>query len=150
MYFAISLWQIFMSQSCRFDETWTVDHSLNFNTGNATLLQPFRSSHKTFFCSTSGLYLPKENTRLSLFRAHVFMTGATTWTDRIFAFRRCLISIAQTGNVLDPKKMRLWSLPKNDLHVPLGFVTQRLEATIPYNLQYITRSWCCSRRASAM
>ena len=28
--------------------------------------------------------------------------------------------IAQTGNVLDPKKMKFWSLPENVLHVPLG------------------------------
>lgn len=29
--------------------------------------------------------------------------------------------IAQTGNVLDPRKMKFWSLPENVLHVPLGF-----------------------------
>jgi hypothetical protein len=28
--------------------------------------------------------------------------------------------IAQTGNVLDPRKMKFWSLPENILHVPLG------------------------------
>jgi hypothetical protein len=28
--------------------------------------------------------------------------------------------IAQTGNVLDPRKMKFWSLPENVLHVPLG------------------------------
>lgn len=28
--------------------------------------------------------------------------------------------IAQTGNVLDPGKMKFWSLPENVVHVPLG------------------------------
>ena len=27
--------------------------------------------------------------------------------------------IAQTGNVLDPRKMKFWSLPENDLRIPL-------------------------------
>jgi hypothetical protein len=26
--------------------------------------------------------------------------------------------IMQTGNVLDPKKMKFWSLPENDLYIP--------------------------------
>ena len=28
--------------------------------------------------------------------------------------------IARTGNVLDPSKMKFWSLPEYALHVPLG------------------------------
>ena len=28
----------------------------------------------------------------------------------------------QTGNVLDPEKMKFWSLPEDALHAPLGFI----------------------------
>ncbi|KAF8227056.1 hypothetical protein L208DRAFT_1406105 [Tricholoma matsutake] len=59
---------------------------------------------------------------------HAFMTRRSDNVDNLnLRFKEMPIDveirdrfIAQTGNVLDPGKMKFWSLPENVVHVPLG------------------------------
>jgi Fe-S-cluster formation regulator IscX/YfhJ len=59
---------------------------------------------------------------------HAFMTRRSPDVDNPkLRFKEMAIDveirdrfIAQTSNVLDPKKMRFWSLPENVLQLPLG------------------------------